>query len=136
VTTPGGTSDADAASQFTYIPRPEVTGVDPGNGPEAGGTRVTITGADFADASDVGFGDTSAEAMTVDSEAQITATSPSGYGTVTVTVITPGGTSFVNSASQFTYDTPYDDVPYDDVPYDDVPYDDVPYDDSGSNEQG
>ena len=44
--------------------------------------------------------------MTVDSDTQITATSPAGTGTVDVTVTTPAGTSRPASADQFTYVAP------------------------------
>jgi hypothetical protein len=39
----------------------------------------------------------------VDSDTQITATSPRGSGTVDITVITPAGTSATVNADQFTY---------------------------------
>ena len=64
---------------------------------------MTITGSGFTGATDVGFGTTSAAAMTVDSDTQITATSPAGTGTVDVTVTTPAGTSPTSPADQFTY---------------------------------
>jgi hypothetical protein len=41
--------------------------------------------------------------MNVDSDTQITATSPQGSGTVDITVITPAGTSATVNADQFTY---------------------------------
>src|SRR5262249_49435679 len=41
--------------------------------------------------------------FSVVSDAQITAASPPGTGTVDVTVTTPGGTSAVSPADQFTY---------------------------------
>jgi hypothetical protein len=41
--------------------------------------------------------------MTVNSDSQITATSPAGTGTVDVTVVVPGGTSATSAADQFTY---------------------------------
>jgi hypothetical protein len=80
-----------------------VTGVSPATGDPAGGTAVTIAGSGFTNATDVGFGSTNAAAMTVDSDVQITATSPAGTGTVDVTVVTPAGTSGTTAADQFTY---------------------------------
>ena len=73
------------------------------SGSAAGGDSVTITGSGFTGATDVGFGSVNAAAMTVDSDTQITATSPAGTGTVDVTVTTPAGTSATSSADQFTY---------------------------------
>jgi kumamolisin len=82
---------------------PAVTGISPTSGSASGGDSVTITGSGFTGATDVGFGSTNAAAMTVDSDTQITATSPAGTGIVDVTVITPAGTSATSSADQFTY---------------------------------
>jgi extracellular elastinolytic metalloproteinase len=90
-------------ADFNVPSLPEVTGVSPASGSEAGGDQVTITGSGFTGATDVGFGATSAAVMSVDSDAQITATSPAGTGTVDVTVITPAGTSAAGPADQFTY---------------------------------
>ena len=55
----------------------------------SGGTIVTITGTDFLAATAVMFGATAAATFTVDSDTQITATSPAGAGSVHVTVTTP-----------------------------------------------
>jgi IgA Peptidase M64/IPT/TIG domain len=82
---------------------PTVTGINPTNGPAAGGTSVIITGTGFTGATGVGFGVTGASSVSVDSDTQITAISPSGSGTVDITVITPAGTSATSSADQFTY---------------------------------
>ena len=104
VTTPAGTSPPSRAGVFTYItPGPLVTGISPTMGSSAGGDTVTITGSGFTGATDVGFGPTNAADMTVDSDTQITATSPAGTGTVDITVTTPDGTSPASSADQFTY---------------------------------
>src|SRR6202042_2901582 len=100
VTTPGGTSAASADAQFTYL---AVTGVDPGSGPEDGGTGVTIAGSGFTGATAVGFGSVPASDVSVVSGTQITATSPAGSGTVDVTVTTPVGTSAGGGAAQFSY---------------------------------
>lgn len=82
---------------------PAVTGISPASGPEAGGTTLTITGADLTNATDVKFGNTSAFNFTVDNPTQITATAPAGIGTVDITVTTPGGTSASNDADQYSY---------------------------------
>jgi alpha-tubulin suppressor-like RCC1 family protein len=88
-------------------PIPEVTGVSPAVGAQAGGTPVTITGADFEGATSVHFGSTAATSFTVDSPGSITAVSPAGaLGTVNVTVTTPAGTSPAVAADHFAYLTP------------------------------
>ncbi len=73
-------------------PLPTVTGINPNNGPVAGGTSVTITGTGLTDATAVNFGNTAATNVVVVSDSSITATSPVGTGTVDVTVTTNGGT--------------------------------------------
>jgi IPT/TIG domain len=99
----GGTSATASADQFTYIGA-AVTGVIPNAGSVAGGTIVIITGTGFTGATAVNFGPINAATYTVNSDTQITATSPSGVGVVDVTVTTPvGGTSAAASADQFTY---------------------------------
>ncbi len=103
VTTPGGKSATSSADEFTYVVAPAVTGVNPNEGPTAGGTLVTITGTNFTGATAVDFGTTAATNVTVVSAAEITADSPAGTGVVDVTVTTPGGTSATSSADRFTY---------------------------------
>ena len=103
VTTPGGTSLTSDADQYTYIPAPAVTAVDPDHGPAAGGTRVTITGTDLLGASDVEFGSNPATDINVDGPTQISATAPAGTGTADVTVTTPSGTSTTSDADEYTY---------------------------------
>jgi hypothetical protein len=77
-----------------------VTGLSPASGPTAGGTTVTVTGSGFTGVTGVIFG-TTRTAPTVDSDTQLTATSPQGTGTVPVTLVTAGGTSV--PAGQFSY---------------------------------
>ena len=103
VTAPGGISDTSSADQFTYKPAPTVSALSVSSGPAAGGTTVIITGTNFLyGASKVSFGSADASFI-VDSDTQITATSPAGTGTVNVTVTTEGGVSVTSSADQFTY---------------------------------
>jgi IPT/TIG domain len=80
-----------------------VNAVSPNSGPEAGGTTVTVTGRGFTDAVAVDFGGISASSMTVVSDTKVTAKSPSGAGTVNVTVVTTSGASSTNQADKFTY---------------------------------
>ena len=84
------------------IPVPTVTEVAPNEGPEAGGTSVTITGTHFNEVTAVKFGATNATSYKVESRTSIKATAPAGTGTVDVTVTTAGGTSETSSADHYT----------------------------------
>lgn len=84
---------------------PIVTGVSPNTGSTGGGTGVTITGAGFTGATAVTFGGTPATNFIVNSDTQITATSPAGTGTVDVTVTNPVATGPSSAADQFTYES-------------------------------
>ena len=87
---------------------PTVTAISPNDGPQAGGTEITISGTGFTQASLVSFGDIAASSFTVLSDTSIRATTPkccsnlgsSGQDGVDVTVTSPGGTSVA--------DAPYD----------------------------
>src|SRR6516225_147165 len=92
--------EGEAQAQFGP---PTVANVNPNTGPMQGGTSVTITGTNFSDVTAVRFGSNAALSFRVNSTTQITATSPTGVGTVDVTVTTPGGTSATSTADQFTY---------------------------------
>ncbi|MBI5964577.1 MAG: IPT/TIG domain-containing protein [Chloroflexi bacterium] len=98
VTTPGGA--ATSAGGFTYVPAPSITSIVPNSGPTAGGTSVVITGANLSGGT-VTFDGTPAT-CTVDTDTQLTCTSPShAAGAVDVVVTTPGGAA--TSAGGFTY---------------------------------
>ena len=84
-------------------PRPSVTSISPTLGPPAGGTTVTLTGVNFSGATSVAFGTKAAPSLTVVSGTSVRAVSPSGTGTVDITVTTPNGTSATGSADRFTY---------------------------------
>ncbi len=109
VTTVGGTSSVSSSDQFTFIAiaAPTVSGVSPNSGTVNGGTTVTITGANFTNATAVDFGGTPA-GFTVNDDSSITAVSPvaAAAGTVDVTVVTAGGSSATSVADHFTYTTP------------------------------
>jgi hypothetical protein len=84
----------------SFFGQPTVTAVSPST---AGtGVSITITGTCFVGATAVKFGSTAAT-FTVGSDTSITATVPSGSGTVDITVTGPGGTSTSSSSDQFTY---------------------------------
>jgi hypothetical protein len=84
-------------------PAPTVSGISPNSGPAAGGTRVTISGANFTGSTSVNFGGTAASSFSIDSDTQITAFAPAGSGTVDVTVRSANGTSTKSQADQFIY---------------------------------
>jgi hypothetical protein len=96
-----GSSDVTAAAQFDRS-SPLVTGIAPGEGPEAGGNSVTITGTNLASATSVKFG-ASAATIVENTATQIKVTAPSCVaGTVDVTVTTVGGTSANTAADDYT----------------------------------
>jgi IPT/TIG domain/Abnormal spindle-like microcephaly-assoc'd, ASPM-SPD-2-Hydin/Fibronectin type III domain len=87
-------------------PAPTVASVSPNSGTTAGGTAVTITGANFVTGATVTFGSAAATSVVVVSGTQITATTPAGSaGAVLVTVSNPGGQSGA-LAGGFTYIAP------------------------------
>jgi hypothetical protein len=81
---------------------PRVYGISPDNGTAAGGDSVVITGTNFTGATAVVFGATDAPGLTVDSDTQITATTPAHVaGMVVVGVTTGKGAS--TSGPMFTF---------------------------------
>lgn len=103
ITTVVGTTPITAADIFTYPGALVVLGLSPNSGPTAGGTTVTLTGSGFTGATTVNFGSVPGTNLIVNSDTQLTVTSPAGSGTVDVTVVTPAGTSAVVLADQFSY---------------------------------
>ena len=82
---------------------PDITSINPSNGSEDGGTVVTISGDGFNGTTSVTFGGTPAASFAVDSNSQITATTPAGSpGSVNVTVTDNDGSDTLNNG--FTYD--------------------------------
>lgn len=83
---------------------PTISSITPSTGPSTGSIIVTINGTGFNNASAVMFGATAATSFTVNSDIQITATSPAGTaGEVDITVTTLYGTSTTLAADKFTY---------------------------------
>jgi YVTN family beta-propeller protein len=95
-----------AFGQFIGNVPPIVTSISPTSGPADGGTRVNIFGTDFTGTTVIDFGTSSSTPFTVLSDTQISATAPSGTGTVDVTVTTPAGTSATSPSDQYTYTAP------------------------------
>src|SRR5262249_4732928 len=83
---------------------PTVTSISPANGPVAGGTAVTITGANFSGATSITIGGVAPTAVTVN-PTSITATTPAhAVGAVDVGVTTPLGTG--TGRNLFIYTAP------------------------------
>ncbi len=113
VKTSAGTSTTSSADHFTYKapaspPAPVVTSVVPVEGPEAGGTLVTVKGEHLEGATEAKFGTTTATELKVVSGTEVTVKDPAhtGAGTVDVTVKTSAGTSTTSSSDHFTYQAP------------------------------
>ena len=85
------------------VPMPIVTALSQTLGPVAGGTTVTVSGANLANAAMVKFGTAAAHILS-DSSTKIVAVSPAGpVGTVAVTVTTGYSASRTSPAAQFVY---------------------------------
>ncbi|MCL6104086.1 MAG: S53 family peptidase, partial [Actinobacteria bacterium] len=91
---------------------PTLTSISPTSGPKAGGTTVTLTGTGFSTttgSTTVDFGPgNAATSVTCPSATSCSAVSPSGTGTVSVTVTTLGGTS---AGVNYTYTTTSSNAP-------------------------
>jgi hypothetical protein len=99
----GGAFDQRLGAVWAFGSRPTVTGLAPAAGPSSGGTEVTISGENLSGATAVRFGSVEAASFRVLSQKSIVAVSPSGMGTVPVTVESELGVSFADSSDQFTY---------------------------------
>lgn len=101
----GAPGNLNLASQFIALPpplNPTIYSVRPDNGPQAGGTLVTIIGANFGGVTTVKFGSEIASFSIVNST-QIAATSPAYpiLGLVNVTATSTYGTATFHGG--FTY---------------------------------
>jgi hypothetical protein len=89
---------------FRYIPSPAVTSIAPANGPVQGGTRITVTGSNFAPGATVRIGGVPAFAVTVTGPTTLTAvTNAAAAGPSDVRVTNPDGQSATLSPG-FTFD--------------------------------
>jgi len=101
-TAAGVTTAPNPGDRFRFL-APTISKIAPTKGPVAGGTAVTITGANLTGATQVLFGNVSAT-FTVTSATRVTAYAPAqAAGTIDVMVTTPGGTSPPVIADRFTY---------------------------------
>jgi uncharacterized protein (TIGR03437 family) len=80
---------------------PTISGVNPNSGPKAGGTTVTITGANMGSTTNVSFNGIAATSFYVNDPTSITAVTPASTvtGPVNLIVTTPDG----NATVTFTY---------------------------------
>jgi len=107
VTNPDGQS---ATATYTYVnPTISITSVSPNTGSTAGGTAVTISGANFQTGATVTFGGVAATNINVVNATTITASTPVGPISeqlgVDVTVTNPDGKSATQTRA-FTYSVP------------------------------
>jgi len=103
VTSTAGTSALNPGDQFTYTGGPTIQSVSPRIGADTGGTKVTISGTDFAGATAVNFGAVSVP-FTIDSNIAVSTVAPAEpAGKVDVTVTGPDGTTPIDPADVFTF---------------------------------
>ena len=77
---------------FAYAGGLSITSVTPASGPTAGGTTITINGANFQAGSTVLVGGVAATSVTFVNSGQMTAVTPAhAFGTVGIQISTPGG---------------------------------------------
>jgi subtilase family serine protease len=84
-------STCSPSAKFTFVKPPQITKLSPDRGGK--GTRVTISGANFADVGAVYFGSKKGGGVKILSATKLTVVVPAGSGTVTVKVAAAGGTS-------------------------------------------
>ena len=105
VTTDGGT--ATFGNAFTYVgtvAAPTVTDVSPAGGPPEGGTRITVTGANFvADQTGVTVFGLPATNVVVESPTRLSATTPAGPDGSYVNVVVTNPTGSGSKLSAFWY---------------------------------
>lgn len=107
----GANGDINSPIAYTYVPvapvvDPTITSVTPNTGSTAGGTNVTIIGGGFTAGSNVFFDGKPASNVTVVSDTEITATTPSGSAGAVDVVITNPNSSPGQLSDGFTYVTP------------------------------
>ena len=101
VLAPGGQREVLEAA-FRYDPGPLVEGLDPAEGPRAGGTAVAVTGRWFSPGARVTLGGEEVNHLEVTSDERLTFVTPRGRGTADLRVVNPDGQS-VTLADAFSY---------------------------------
>ena len=107
VTTPTGAGISSVTFTFgsTSVSTPAIGAVSPTNGTTSGGTAVTITGLNFTGATGVTFNGVAGTGFVVNSDTQITVTSPSGTaGAISIAVLSPNGSG--TATNIYTYVAP------------------------------
>ena len=102
ITTPAGTSAAETFTFEAPLPpgTPTLTGIDPTEGPETGGTPALLTGNNLAGTTGVDFGGSAATIITATDTALLVTTPAHAAGTVDVTA-TDGATTTDPLAFEF-----------------------------------
>jgi hypothetical protein len=105
VTKAGKSAKSSLARYYFAVLRPQISGISPGTGPTAGGTRVTVTGTGFSGVTAVTFaGDTPGTDVVVLSPTSLQVTSPPHAAGVThINVTAAGGTSPTKNTDIFRY---------------------------------
>jgi photosystem II stability/assembly factor-like uncharacterized protein len=86
---------------------PTVDSVTPASGTTVGGDKVVIKGCGFTGATKIAFGNVNATSFKVDSDTQVTVTTPAApAGKVDVVVTNDLGSSVLSAADQFTFVAP------------------------------
>ena len=98
----GGPFSEKLGAAWTFGPRPSVSAVTPGEGPSEGGTPVTISGENLAQAEAVSFGEKEVS-FEVTPAGTIVAISPPGTGKVDITVRNKFGVSSISALDKFAY---------------------------------
>src|SRR5262249_19049232 len=107
-----GTSSTGAASQFSYVAAPTVTGLSVTSGSTSGGTSVTVTGTNFTGLVSASFGGVPAATLTVSSSTSLTVTTPARDPGLGALVVTPSpGPWTPSAADQFSFGAPVPTIP-------------------------
>lgn len=85
---------------------PTITAISPGNGPEVGGTLVTITGTGFAAGATVSFGNAPGTAVTVLSATTLTVVTPAHVAARVDVVVTVNGQSSAPLSAGYVFGIP------------------------------
>ena len=100
-------ASTDSFSVFYGSPSPQVTSISPNQGSTSGGTSVTIGGNFVTGVTSVNFGGIAVPFSADIASGTVSASAPPhSTGAVDITVTTPGGTSQLSGADQFTYVAP------------------------------
>jgi PKD repeat protein len=106
-TSPGALrNDSTVLTESSGLPAPTITGVTPGFGPVAGGTRLVVGGQGFAPGALVTVGGVPAASVQVENATSITAFTPPHSSGVVDVVVTNSDGKVARLASCFTYVAP------------------------------